>query len=110
MKMKRAIILLGCFILFLCGLAVMSTYGDMDNAADYANKASSYASEVYSYARKTYRSDTLKGAQYYAKKAMDAAEDIQSMAIDAQSAANDAESIAIDAQLAADSAESECYQ
>lgn len=117
MKVKRAIILLACFLLLFCGLAIMSTYGDIDNAANYANKASNYASdaagcasyaaehasyaasyanEAYHYARKAYRSDTLKETQYYAKKAMDAAEDIQSMAIHAQ--------------LAADSAESECYQ
>lgn len=63
----------------------MSTYGDMDSAADCA-------SEAYSYARKAYYSNTLVEAQYYAKEAMGAAEAAQSAAIDAQSVANSAES------------------
>lgn len=63
----------------------MSTYGDMDSAADCAR-------EAYSYARKAYYSNTLVEAQYYAKEAMGAAEAAQSAAIDAQSVANSAES------------------
>ena len=51
----------------------MSTYGDMDSAADCA-------SEAYSYARKAYYSNILVEAQYYAKEAMGAAEAAQSVA------------------------------
>ena len=56
----------------------MSTYGDMDSAADCA-------SEAYSYARKAYYSNTLVEAQYYAKEAMGAAEAAQSVANSAES-------------------------
>ena len=56
-----------------------STNSDCDCA-----DAESSASDAYSYGRKSYNSDNIEDAQYYAKKAMNSAEEITSNAEDCE--------------------------
>jgi hypothetical protein len=58
-------------------------------------EAASYAEDAYDYSRKATYSDTLDDAQYYAHKAMAAAEDAESEASDSE--LDDAASSASDA-------------
>ena len=69
--------------------------------------AHSYADEAYTQAKRGHNSDNLEDAEYYAKKAMSAAEDAMSAAEDcgcddSYSAADDAYSYAIKAYRSGD--------
>ena len=88
-------------ILFLILLVAQNTNAqcydyldEIENAYSSASDANAYADDAYSFARKAYYADNLDDIQYYAKKAMSAAEDIQSSASDAESYAINAETYA----------------
>ena len=61
-----------------------SAEDESDDSECDCDDAESSASDAYSYGKKSYDSDDLEDAQYYAKKAMDSAEDITSDAEDCE--------------------------
>ena len=62
-----------------CNLGKPDHGKDVDDSAaeDNADDAEEYAEEAYDNARKAYYADNLEDAQYYVKKAMNAAEEAQ---------------------------------
>ncbi|MCM4171862.1 hypothetical protein DHD32_10245 [Arenibacter sp. TNZ] len=78
--------------IFMLGLLLLIVSNLQAQCEDYQSAMSdvlSYADDCSSYVKKAYNANNLEDAQYYAKIAMNSADDAMSSASDAQSYASD---------------------